>query len=119
MIKRRSVSSILGKPKNKHGYLFQKSRKRKKVLYYCNNCNGKLVLERTKLLRETRSDTNNSNENESSKDKLSEEEALLIIQETAKQNITEVIEDIELPQVSHQTLTSGLVSEGYTKSQRL
>ncbi|RGB38354.1 hypothetical protein C1646_755774, partial [Rhizophagus diaphanus] len=68
---------------------FQKPRKRKKVPCYCNNCNGKLVLERTKLLHETGGETNDLNEDES--------------------NITE---NIELPQVNvdvHQTSTSGRV----------
>jgi hypothetical protein len=101
MTRKRSVSSILGKPKNKRGRSFQKSRKRKKVPCYCSNCNGKLVLERTKLLHKTGGDTNDSNEDESSEDESSEKEALSIIQETAEQNITEDTEDMELPQVSH------------------
>jgi hypothetical protein len=119
MTRRRSVSSILGKPKNKRSHSFQKSHKKKKVPCYCNNCNRKLVLERTKLLHETEGNTNDSNEDESSEDESSEKEAFLIIQKTAKQNTTEDTEDIELSQVSHQTSTSGSVSEGYIKSQRL
>ncbi|UZO21490.1 uncharacterized protein OCT59_013883 [Rhizophagus irregularis] len=88
--RRRSVSSILGnQKKNERRRSFQKPRKRKKVPCYCNNCNGKLVLERTKLLHETGGETNDSNEDESSED-----EALSIIQETSEQDITE---NIELP----------------------
>ncbi|CAB4382406.1 unnamed protein product [Rhizophagus irregularis] len=88
--RRSSVSSILGnQKKNERRRSFQKPRKRKKVLCYCNNCNGKLVLERTKLLHETGGKTNNSNEDESSED-----EAFSIIQETSEQDITE---NIELP----------------------
>jgi len=115
MTRRRSVSSILGnQKKNERRRSSQKPRKRKKVPCYCNNCNGKLVLERTKLLHETGGETNDSNEDESSED-----EALSIIQETSEQDITE---NIELPQVNvdvHQTSTSGSDFGGYTESQRL
>ncbi|GET57973.1 hypothetical protein GLOIN_2v1480991 [Rhizophagus irregularis DAOM 181602=DAOM 197198] len=55
------------KKKNERRRSFQKPRKRKKVLCYCNNCNGKLVLERTKLLHETGGETNDSNKDESNK----------------------------------------------------
>ncbi|POG73188.1 hypothetical protein GLOIN_2v1772796 [Rhizophagus irregularis DAOM 181602=DAOM 197198] len=115
MIRRRSVSSILGnQKKNERRRSFQKPRKKKKVPCYCNNCNGKLVLEQTKLLHETGGETNDSNEDESSED-----EALSIIQETSEQDITENIELLQVNVDVHQTLTSGSDFGKYTKSQRL
>ncbi|PKK59177.1 hypothetical protein RhiirC2_795204 [Rhizophagus irregularis] len=90
MTRRRSVSSIRGnQKKNERRRSFQKPRKRKKIPCYCNNYES------------------------------SEDEALLIIQETSEQDITK---NIELPQVNvdvHQTSTSGSDFGGYTESQRL
>ncbi|UZO29861.1 uncharacterized protein OCT59_023315 [Rhizophagus irregularis] len=111
MTRRRSVSSILGnQKKNEHRRSFQNPRKRKKVPCYCNNCNGKLVLKRTKLLHETGGEMNDSNEDESSED-----EALSIIQETSEQDITENIELLQVNVDVHQTSTSGSDFGRYTK----
>ena len=55
MTRNRAISNIIGnKPRNQPKKSTQKKRD-KKVACYCNKCNGKLVLKRTKLFHDSES----------------------------------------------------------------
>ena len=54
MARNRSISSIIGKATKRPSQPMLTRKKRdNKVPYYCNQCNGKLVLKRTKLFHES------------------------------------------------------------------
>jgi len=52
MARIRSIAHIIGLPKTEKRLREKRGRIRSKVPCYCNKCNGKLVLNRTKTLHE-------------------------------------------------------------------
>ena len=91
MTRKRSISHIIGEVSRDRPFrsLHLKPQKRKKVHCDCSKCNGKLVLERTKLLHNT-NDTNDSDGDDSS-----ENENTSIIQNTTNPEVVELYQEDE------------------------
>ena|SRR2546421_4733644 len=106
MTRKRSISHIIGEVSRDRPSrsLHLKPQKRKKVRCDCSKCNGKLVLERTKLLHNT-NDTNDSDGDDSS-----ENENTSIIQTTTNPEVVELYQEDE-----NQALTSTSALGGYIK----
>src|SRR6266480_2687421 len=105
MTRKRSISHIIGEVSRDRpsSSLHLKPQKRKKVRCDCSKCNGKLVLERTKLLHNT---------NDTDGDDSSENDNTSIIQNTTNPEVVELYQEDE-----NQASTSTSALEGYIENQ--